>query len=204
MDKTSFKAQVKDFVAKAGKVLKHPMTVHTGIGAGIGIGAGGLAGLGAESRLKNHPSYKKLDEPGKKRALTNLKKAKRNAVIMGGLSGGLYGAANGIDHVRWSKGYRHASGSHTSGNYSRSSPHSPAYSTEVPSWLKGVKTKAEATSKFKEVGKKHHPDMGGDAEKFKKFTEEWTAFKKTNFDKLSFVFPSFLEELASIYRETSR
>lgn len=199
MDKTAFKAQLKNFAAKAKTVIKHPVFKKGVIGGGIGASAGGMAGLGAEARLKNHESYKKLDPAGKKRALTNLKSAKRKAVIYGGVGGALYGASEGLgDAARGS--YR--AGYHYHGGGGASS--GPSYSTHVPDWLKGVKTKAEATSKFKEVGKKHHPDMGGDAEKFKNYSAEWTAFKKHHFDKLSFVLPSLWDELASIYRETSR
>jgi hypothetical protein len=68
----------------------------------------------------------------------------------------------------------------------------------VPEWLKNVSSKKEAVSAFRAQMRKHHPDMGGDEEMAKKLNVAWESFQKHHFDKLSFVLPSFLDELSGI------
>lgn len=40
--------------------------------------------------------------------------------------------------------------------------------------FQSMPTKAELDARYRELVKKHHPDMGGDAEEFKKVQAAWT------------------------------
>lgn len=71
---------------------------------------------------------------------------------------------------------------------------------EMPDWLKGVKTKAEAKSRFRDQAKKHHPDAGGDEEAMKKINAEWARAKGHHgFPKTASVYNGFADELFNIY-----
>jgi F0F1-type ATP synthase membrane subunit c/vacuolar-type H+-ATPase subunit K len=64
----------------------------------------------------------------------------------------------------------------------------------VPAWARAAKNKTEAKSIFRSLARKHHPDLGGNAEKMKQVNDEWAKFEKTRlFNKLSAA--AFLNEL---------
>lgn len=85
------------------------------------------------------------------------------------------------------------------GGYSgRSSSHASARAS-VPEWLSGVTTKVEAKSRFRAQARKHHPDLGGSAERMKAVNGEWADFEKHHFDKLAYLrFRSFVDESLKI------
>lgn len=78
-------------------------------------------------------------------------------------------------------------------------PRPPPAPANHPEWLKGVKTKAEAKAKYRDMAKQHHPDRGGDTRKMQDINSEWDKFQKhPDFSKLSHVLGSFFDELSSI------
>jgi hypothetical protein len=69
----------------------------------------------------------------------------------------------------------------------------------MPEWLKGVKSKAEAKAKFRDLARQHHPDRGGNVEKMKKINAEWEAAQAHHeFPKTASV-SAFVDELFEIY-----
>ena len=59
------------------------------------------------------------------------------------------------------------------------------------------KTKAEAKKVYREAARKHHPDMGGDPEKFKKLSTDWEGIENSEwFHKLA---SQSLIKLAALY-----
>jgi uncharacterized protein YdaT len=51
---------------------------------------------------------------------------------------------------------------------------------------KGSLIKLEAKQVYREAARKHHPDMGGNAEKFKKLSTDWEGIENSNwFQKLA-------------------
>lgn len=67
----------------------------------------------------------------------------------------------------------------------------------VPSWLHGAKSKTHAKSIYRDLARKHHPDLGGNAEKMKAVNQQWEKFEKSRaFKKLSS--DAFFDELFKI------
>lgn len=182
-----FGAAVREFVTK------HPyITIGT---------AGALIG-GASGALKAH--FNRHDDQGRR---LSQKKQKQRRILytvggaVQGLASGLYSASQ-VDQM-WNEAKRSTYYDQRR-RYERGSngeaQSAPQPDTGVPDWLKGVKTKAEAKSKWREVAFKHHPDRGGNAETFKKRSAEWDSFEKHHFEKLSHLIASFQDELMRIRR----
>jgi hypothetical protein len=67
----------------------------------------------------------------------------------------------------------------------------------VPAWARAAKSKTEVKSAFRALARKHHPDLGGSAEKMKALNDEWSKFEKTRlFNKLSAA--AFIDELEKL------
>lgn len=195
---------------------RNPIATHSAGGAVLGGASMGLLGYSQKYDPKTHKYIKKKDR--KKNAI--------RAGIAGAVSGGLYGASLGIEksiaddsrraaYEAYTRAHSHGyHGSHsTTGNWwddpnagrPRGAGGNPFRSKSqpgpVPDWLHGVKTKAEAKTKWREVARKHHPDMGGNAETFKRYNNEWDHFEKHHFSKLSHVMiEAFMNEITSISR----
>ncbi len=48
---------------------------------------------------------------------------------------------------------------------------------EMPDWLKGAKTKADAKDRYRKAARAHHPDVGGSEEKMKKINTDWSEWE---------------------------
>lgn len=74
----------------------------------------------------------------------------------------------------------------------------------MPDWLKGAKTRTEAKSKMRAEARKHHPDLGGNAEKMKGVNTDWEDFQKSEhwgkMKESSAMYFGFFNELEKIYR----
>jgi hypothetical protein len=67
--------------------------------------------------------------------------------------------------------------------------HSEPSLHEVAPWLRDVRTKAEAKTRFRQQARANHPDTGGSADAMKKINEQWdNAQKHPSFKKLSHVY----------------
>lgn len=141
------------------------------------------------------PAYK---APSKKKRERLLRRAK----LIGGLSAGM--AANIGTALLYSKlskwpkvkfrwkfrgaGPRPGAGSGPRGPRTHVGRASKSARDVIPG-LGGVKSKAEAKAAYKEVARKHHPDLGGDPEKMKDINAAWDDFKRsTAFQKLSMAY----------------
>jgi hypothetical protein len=142
--------------------------LHRAAGATVGGAVGGGSNyLWAKSHNKKQKDKKKHVDP-------------RAAAVVG--AG--FGASLG-----------HGAGSYARLHHLNGLQNAPA-KAQIPSWLKGVKTKAEAKSAYRAQARKHHPDLGGNAEKFKGVQSDWEGFEKQHFNKLSHSMAAFLDELA--------
>lgn len=142
--------------------------IHQAVGTAAGAALGGGYGY-LGARKANKKSKKKVLDP-------------RAAAAIGAGVGASFGHTGGT-YARWGHMNKLLKG--------------PA-KANIPSWLKGVKTKAEAKSAYRAEARKHHPDLGGNAEKFKKIQSDWEGFEKQHFDKLSHVLQGFFSELFTI------
>lgn len=71
--------------------------------------------------------------------------------------------------------------------------------TGIPSWLRGVTTKAEAKRRYRDKVRIHHPDKPtGNTRTMQDINAEWDSFSKHHFDKLGSAYRAFLEELIEI------
>lgn len=211
MDKTAFRSAM-------GKLrhAKRVLAVNPELRKGIIGGAIGstLSGGGSYAGMKVDENSKKFKKMSKKKQKVR-KIFNRVGIGVNALIGGVYGAQAGADfgsidkmrrnskkrQKKWKndwKDYDFGFGKKRSNNNEARAPHTK--DVGIPEWLKGVKTKAEAKQKFREQAKAHHPDRGGSEEKMKKVNTDWDSFQKHRFDKLSFVLPSFLDELKEIYK----
>lgn len=195
----------------AKRVLQTSPALRKGlIGGAIGTVTGGGAGHLANKAHENSSDYKK-SSPEKKKKFQKSKKwgVGVNAVV-GGVGGAMLGHDIGKMDTTWrniNKGVRGAKGkSYKDYDFgfggrssSREAPPIKTKDIGTPDWLKGVKTKGEAKSKFRQQAGQHHPDRGGDENKMKKVNAEWDSFQKHHFHKLSFVLPGFLDELGKIH-----
>jgi hypothetical protein len=69
----------------------------------------------------------------------------------------------------------------------------------VPSWLRGVTTKAEAKRRYRDKVRVHHPDKPtGNTRTMQDINAEWDSFSKHHFDKLGSAYSAFLRELIEI------
>ncbi len=68
----------------------------------------------------------------------------------------------------------------------------------VPTWLNGVKTKAEAKARYHQVARTLHPDVGGNEDMFKNLGDQWESFKEFHFHKLANFLPALTDELEKI------
>ena len=90
-------------------------------------------------------------------------------------------------------------GSSGSGHKAPPPPPPPPKPAEHPEWLKGVKTKAEAKSRYREQAKKHHPDRGGDTRTMQDINAAWDKYQShPDFSKLGHMLRSFSDELEKI------
>jgi hypothetical protein len=117
----------------------------------------------------------------------NKKEKDRNSLIgawIGGTTGaigGAYGRRKFIEYINKKRyGYR------------PSAP-KPKFTNNIKDFFKEhgydyskIKTKLEAKRVYREAARKHHPDMGGNAEKFKKLSTDWEGIENSNwFQKLA-------------------
>lgn len=218
MDKAAFRSAAGK-LRHAKRLIKTTVQKYPEIPYGIGgaVGAGGLTlGLthAAKKWTEKQPSFKKLKPATKEKRKKEMNKAIKWGTIGNAILGGLEFASLGADlgsHRRYMRAARKASkgagrywkGRSSYGGYGGYARPPKADEVKVPDWLKGVKTKADAKTKFREQAKTHHPDRGGSEEKMKKVNSEWDNFQKHHFNKLAFLMPSFLDELRRI-REASR
>lgn len=133
--------------------------VHRQVGTAAGAALGGVVG------------YKLMERTNKERKAKGKKT--QNPIVAALLLGGL-GASHG----------------HSIGSLGRMFQVRKAQRhTAIPSWLKGVKTKAEAKSKYREQAHKHHPDKNPGnkeaEERFKTVSKEWEDFETHHLHKLS-------------------
>ena len=150
-------SSLKERIRSSGR--KFP-DVHRAVGTAAGAGLGGYAAYKGQEAA-NKKSKKKGGDP-------------RAAAAVGAA----YGASLGHTAGSWARfGHLHRA--------QRSMGTGPTTSAAIPAWLKGVKTKAEAKSRYRAEARKHHPDLGGDPERMKKVTTEWGDYEKHHFDKLS-------------------
>ncbi len=211
MEKDAFRSVVGKLRHAKRVIQTTPASVKGGL---IGAGAGGLIGGLTEKSLQD---YKMKANP-KKKKLSKKKRVSRivGAGLVGAFNLGSAGATIGssMDSIRdgkklWrqlnSKKRRRASQGGGGGGSSKREA-GPAKTKDVgtPDWLKGVTSKADAKTKFREQAKIHHPDRGGSEERMKKVNSDWDSFQKHHFHKLSFALAPFLAELKEIYREHDR
>lgn len=205
MNKNAFRS-VKGTFTHVKRILKTRPDIAYGLAGAAGQGGASYGAMHlAEKYVKKSPEFKKLDKKEKEKRLKQMKRTKLVGTaantVLGALNFGLLGADE-RDARRWTKSYRSNFGGRRSYGGGHSYSHKPK-AAPVPEWLKGVKTKAEAKTKFREQAKAHHPDRGGSEEKMKQVNTAWDDFQKHHFHKLAFLIPSFMEELESI-REASR
>lgn len=167
----------------------HPGVAYARRGAIGGALAGGL-GLGAiGAAASGLPKTQTNWATGKKETLT--KKQRISNAITGGLvSGGLgayYGGQIGWNHRahKWNTGFR--PGASVFGG-----------KPKAPDWLKGAKTKAEGRKMFHQMARKHHPDLGGDPEVFKRISQEWETHEPFFKEAMYAAFADEIEKIASL------
>lgn len=72
-------------------------------------------------------------------------------------------------------------------------------SAGMPDWLHGVKTQAEAKSRFRAEARKHHPDAGGSTARMQEINAQWAkAQKHPGFPKVAMA--AFSDELFEILK----
>ena len=188
MKKEAFMGAVKKVVDFA---KKHPEVTY---------GAAGAAGLGGLSAGTQHLSNKFVERYGSPLQKENLR---THHLVYHPLTQGAIGAAfGGYGGSRYGAFKRSmgASGGRSRHGFGGEAPSAKVKDTGVPSWLKGVKSKAEAKRVYRAQARSNHPDLGGDAEKMKTINQQWDSFSKHHFDKLSMFLPSFYQELYEIAR----
>jgi len=156
----------------------------------MGLGAGGLLGgaLGA-SRPVDYETGRAIKNPSASDRVGQGFRAGLGFMPVGFMVGRAAGAFK--DFKDTYKTYQHYQGG------------APGYRSrgpvEVPSWLKGVKTKADAKAAFRSQAMRHHPDRGGSLEKMKEVNVAWEAFARSpHFEKLSAAFFDELRKMASV------
>lgn len=206
------------FRSVAGKIRHVKRLIQTAdpaLKGAVGFGAvgAGLGGYSEKKRLDAHTHSKKFKSQSPEKQEEFKKKSVRKIVgnsvrgaVRGALTGTLWFAGNSAQR-HMGKAFRKArrsarSGQRYSGSHGSAGEARSARTKDVgtPEWLKGVKTKAEAKTKFREQAKIHHPDRGGSEEKMKKVNSEWNSFQKHRFNKLSHVLSGFIDELREIYK----
>lgn len=213
MKKVAFRS-VAGKLRHAKRVLQtSPILQGTVVGGGFG---GALSGYSEKKRQDAHMESKKFkkQDPARQEKYRSKRLGKiLRKGVSGALSGGMLGAAwktpesadrhafKTLRRIRNSRTSR-ARSSYGSGSARGSGEARSAKVKDVgtPEWLKGVKTKADAKTKFREQAKMHHPDRGGSEEKMKKVNSEWDSFQKHHFNKLSHILPAFLDELKEIFK----
>lgn len=104
--------------------------------------------------------------------------------LYGGVQGGIAGHSIGQINGRYSRYSRYSNHGGQSANPSRRDHTSILKDLGIPHT---VKTKMEAKTHFRNLARKHHPDLGGDAEKMKKINNDFEDLQKTQwFAKLAF------------------
>jgi hypothetical protein len=154
------------------------------LGGGLGMVGGHVVGSMAENNAFRNLNWKKTDRVRDKADSRswNRRRARQNKAWEDGRA---------EREAHWKDFWGRRTGA-SSGGYARPASSAPS---QTPDWLKGVTTKAEAKTRFRANARQHHPDLGGDAEKFKKLNNEWEGFQST-FDKLAFA--AFFDELMKI------
>ncbi len=145
----------------------HP---KTGLGA-LGAVQGGLAG--ASNALSENLLGKPWDPKDKGGSLGKSKKWKekhkkehRSRLLRRTLGGAAVGGAVGVyygNKITKLKSWQNHHAANT-----------------VPSWLKGVSSKKDATSRMRTEARKHHPDRGGSHEKMVNLNTQWEQFQKSD------------------------
>lgn len=171
-------ASLKDRLKSGGKPF---YDVHRAVGTVAGAGLGGAKGY-YDAKAHN----KKQGKNGQKKVDPLAAAAFRAGV--GASLGHTVGS-----FARWGHLNQAARVGGAAGAATRSSS-----KNGVPEWLKGVKTKTDAKKAYHAQASQHHPDKGGNAEKFKEVAGDWEHYKKHHFDKLSHFLPGFFNELSFI------
>jgi predicted double-glycine peptidase len=133
--------------------------------AALGAGVGGVAG--AVGGYKRDLRTGKKPQPGKDRTWSSVR---------GGLAGAFTGGFAGA-HIGELVNVAHGTGHTRYRNYAPPSSRSrPNMNTPLP--FKGVKSKAEAKQRYRDLAMKHHPDVGGSKEKFQDLHNAWQNYQQ--------------------------
>ena len=152
--------------------MNYPLRVPLAV-----AGAHGLAGFAIGAMPSKHRVDGKVEKKTtKQRLMTGLKTSIPMAAV---------GAMSGHNIVREAR------------RMAGSGPR-PSYvpkSSEMPDWLKGARTKAEARKRYHNASRSAHPDLGGAEDKMKQLNSQWSDweghFKKATIN-------AFCEELEKI------
>jgi len=75
---------------------------------------------------------------------------------------------------------------------------------EKPDWLRGAKTKADAKSAYRAQSRKHHPDLGGNADTMKQVNSDWDKWEGHFKEAMLLGFTDELEKIAAGMRHAPR
>lgn len=143
---------LENLVEKLAAFANMPIPVQLGIGgAAVGAGLGGLQGLIAPG----------TDADGNRRSrLSGALHSGMSASLAGGVGGVIGGGLGAMAGGAWPRDMR---GPANVG----------ANVHDVAPWLKGVKTKAEAKSRFRDLARTTHPDLGGSTSRMQTVNDQW-------------------------------
>lgn len=199
MDKAAFRSVAGKFRHVKRVLQTSPVAVKTTVGAGAGAVLGGATTHAGNKATESSDAFKEMTPKQQK----NFQKTKKLRVAVGALSGAYLGGSTAHDFASIGQKVRRG-GYQAKARPRSSSGEAPAAKVKdmgTPEWLKGVSTKAEAKSKFRQQAGVHHPDRGGDENKMKTINAEWDSFQKHKFHKLSHSLTGFFDELGKIYRK---
>jgi len=178
-------------------IQKHPIGSRAAAGGVMGAGLGAMYPTGGhhtarrtEARAKQEGAEKGTPE------YAEVEKKVRRSVRIGntvalGATGAYFGAMHGARHQMHNGGYRPGGG----GGFHNPNAAPSASTLRKHLGLSGdEKTKAEVKKKFRDLARKHHPDLnpGADPMKMKNLNRHMEDMEKTHwFQKLGFFWRGF-------------